>query len=213
MKTVVTQPTHQWPYRYINFLKKITITKVPSSKDFKTSKVQFKTVGGTTKQQNSNSYCSATSSQYSRILALHFDWTNRFGHARVVQRRFSENRTFSSDWKRKLLLEFNMSSDFWREKWWLLQTLEFLCRVSQATFRCCSSCFCLKVNHNARAHLRPPSTPATPWRFSSPAEKATARPHSGFTLACKSKTWYSRINRDLHKAATTQKPPFILRET
>lgn len=59
-------------------------------------------------------------------------------------------------------------------------------RISHAAWRCVSLCFCRKVNHKAKAHLWPLRIPATPCRFSWPAEKATARPHSGFSLAWKS---------------------------
>ena len=53
--------------------------------------------------------------------------------------------------------------------------------------------FFRKVNHRARAHLRPSRMPATPWRFSSPAEKATARPHSGLSLACETRGLLRKI--------------------
>lgn len=56
-------------------------------------------------------------------------------------------------------------------------------KIFQASCRCASSCFFRKVNHSARAHLRPSRTPATPCRFSRPAENATTLPHSGFSLA------------------------------
>ena len=58
-------------------------------------------------------------------------------------------------------------------------------RIFHAAWRCVSLCFCRNVNHKAKAHLWPLRIPATPCRFSWPAEKATARPHSGFSLAWK----------------------------
>ena len=58
-------------------------------------------------------------------------------------------------------------------------------RIFHAAWRCVSLCFCRNVNHKAKAHLWPLRIPATPCRFSWPAEKATARPHSGFSVAWK----------------------------